>query len=414
MKPKIKFRRTSKMITAIFSGILILANCTSSEKPVEKEQPNNVSFAAFAGSASCGSCHKDVYEAHLKTEHHLTSMPASDSSILGSFETGKNSFAFDEANLIKMEKAADAFYQVYYKNNQPVHKARLDMVIGSGRKGQSYVGWNDSFLVQHPITFFSPAQQWSNSPGYPPAKVVFNRPITSRCLECHSTYVENKTASNKRESFDRNRIILGVECEKCHGPAAAHVNFQTKNPQATEAKFIVNPGKLPRERVMDLCSLCHGGRLSKTKPSFQFQAGDTLSNYFSLPQVPMNESAIDVHGNQSGLLAMSKCYQLSAMTCLSCHDVHKNESNQVAVFSQRCVSCHTDGHQKKCKMTTEIGVGIQQNCIDCHMPKQPSHAVAVYLQNASSPTPALMRTHYVKSYPEETKKFLQQQKGNKK
>lgn len=57
-------------------------------------------------------------------------------------------------------------------------------------------------------------------------------------------------------------------------------------------------------------------------------------------------------------------------------------------------------------MTKEIGPAITQNCIDCHMPKQVSHAVAVYLQGADVPTPALMRTHYVKIYPNETQKIL--------
>jgi hypothetical protein len=40
------------------------------------------------------------------------------------------------------------------------------------------------------------------------------------------------------------------------------------------------------------------------------------------------------------------------------------------------------------------------------MPKQLSHAVAVYLQGADAPTPALMRTHYVKIYPSETQKIM--------
>jgi len=57
-------------------------------------------------------------------------------------------------------------------------------------------------------------------------------------------------------------------------------------------------------------------------------------------------------------------------------------------------------------MTNEIGASITENCIDCHMPKQLSHAVAVYLQGADAPTPALMRTHYIKTYPGETQKML--------
>jgi len=62
-------------------------------------------------------------------------------------------------------------------------------------------------------------------------------------------------------------------------------------------------------------------------------------------------------------------------------------------------------------MTAAIGPVITQNCIDCHMPKKSSHAVAVFLQGADVPTPALMRTHYITIYPEETKKVMDKLKN---
>jgi hypothetical protein len=295
---------------------------------------------------------------------------------------------------------------VEYSNDLEIRNGRFDIVIGSGRKGQSYLNWIGNRLVQLPITYFTPAGQWSNSPGYSPKAPRFYRPITSRCLECHNTYFEKISDTLKEpEEFDHNKIIYGVDCEKCHGSGAAHVEFQTKNPATKQAKFIINPGKLSRDRLMDLCTLCHGGPLLKTKPSFQFKAGDSLSNYFSKLTDP-NVGNIDVHGNQAGLLSLSKCFTLSNLTCISCHNVHENENGKIALFSQRCMNCHNNGHEKSCKMTAAIGPAIKQDCIDCHMPKQPSHAVAVYLQGESAPTPALMRTHYITIYPGETDKVF--------
>src|ERR1043165_7964915 len=178
-------------------------------------------FKKFAGSAACANCHKDVYEKHLLTEHHLTSAAVTEKNILGSFNQGSNLFAFDPVTVVKMEKRDSGFYQVEYKSNKEIRKEKFDIVIGSGRKGQSYLSWMNARLVQLPITFFSPAQQWSNSPGYPPYAVAFNRPITSRCLECHSTYFEKVSdTSRKLEEFDHHRIVYAVDCEKCHGPGA--------------------------------------------------------------------------------------------------------------------------------------------------------------------------------------------------
>ena len=396
---------------AIFLGIIIscvffLAKCVNNNDKKEKDSKDDT-FRRFAGSKSCANCHQDIYNKHLSTEHHLTSAVSTEKNILGSFEPGKNAFAFDPFTNVKMEKRDSGFYQVEYNNENKIREGRFDVVVGSGRKGQSYLSWMNNRLVQLPITYFSPEKQWSNSPGYPPHTVAFYRPITSRCLECHSTYFERTSdPSKKLETFDHKNIIYAVDCEKCHGPAAEHVTFHSKNPSVKEAKFIINPGKLSRERLLDLCALCHGGALTKTKPSFQFQAGDTLSNYFSLQAVTQNADNIDVHGNQLGLLSLSKCFVIGKVTCVSCHSVHENENGKIEIFSQRCISCHNESHGKLCTMTDKIGPSITQNCIDCHMPKQFSHAVAVYLQGADAPTPALMRTHYIKSYPNETQKIL--------
>ncbi len=398
------------ILISLLVACVFLIRCINhtSEKPAVTEDR----FQKFAGSQVCASCHKDIYEKHLHTEHHRTSAPATAANILGSFNE-KNTFAFDASTQVKMEKRDSGFYQVEYADGREIKKEKFDIVVGSGRKGQSYLAWINNKLVQLPITYFTYASQWSNSPGYPPHKVAFSRPITSRCLECHSTYFEKlQDSSKKQETFDRNKIIFGVECEKCHGPALQHVAFH-QNHISKEAKFILNPGKFSRERLLDFCSLCHGGALAKTKPSFSFQAGDTLANYFSLQMAMLNADNIDVHGNQAGLLYLSKCFTSSNITCLNCHNTHQNEDGQLQTFSQRCLSCHQQPDGKQCKLTATIGPSITQNCIDCHMPKQPSKAVAVYLQGNDVPTSALMRTHYIKIYPDETKKFLEQHKHKK-
>jgi hypothetical protein len=379
----------------------------------EKESDND-GFKKFAGSAACAGCHKDIYANNIHTEHYLTSAPSTKQNILGSFENGKNIFPFDLFTNVTMEDRDSGLYQVGYKNGKEIIKGKFDIVVGSGRKGQSYLSWLNSRLVQMPITYFSAARQWSNSPGYPPDQIAFNRPITSRCLECHSTYFK-KTSDTavKLEEFDHDKIIYGVDCEKCHGPAAMHVEFQSRNPGIKEARYVVNPGKLSRERLLDLCALCHGGPMAKTKPSFEFQAGDTLSNYFTRNNSPVNAPTIDVHGNQLGLLSLSKCFIQSNMTCISCHNIHENENGKTELFSQRCINCHNEGHEKLCKMNAAIGPAITQNCIDCHVPKQPSHAVSVYLEGSFILTPALMRTHFIKVYPGETNKVLDTIKKSK-
>lgn len=412
-------RRSGQVISVIALSVFIFTTCTNHDntKKQETQEKNEIGFNDFAGSAVCANCHKDIYDTHLVTEHYSSSAPTTEKNILGSFKKGENRFIFTDAVYVQMEKKDSGFYQTAYKDNKPVISGRFDLVIGSGRKGQSYLSWAHDTLVQMPITFFTPEGKWTNSPGYPPKKVVFNRVVTSRCMECHSTYMHTTSAPGvEPERFDKSKIIYGIDCEKCHGPAAQHVKFQTENPATKVAKFIINPSRLSRQQNLDLCALCHGGKMEKAKPSFSFTAGDLLKDYFKKDSLSPNVTNIDVHGNQLGLLSASKCFQLSQMTCTTCHNTHQNEQNKIEVFSQRCINCHSEGHIKGCKMKETMGTVINQNCIDCHMPKQPSHAVAVYLQGAATPTPAMMRTHFIKVYPEETEKvigYLKKIKGTK-
>lgn len=377
-------------------------------EPEEKNDINrNAGGESFAGSATCATCHKNIYDKHIQTAHFLTSQIASANTIKGSFEAGKNVFSFNKSVHINMEKREQGFYQVEYFKNTEKKAKRMDIVIGSGTMGQSFLYWNNDHLFQLPITYFSAADAWSNSPGFPD-KVIFNRIITSRCLECHTSFAQLKSEPDKDpEKFDQNKIIYGVDCEKCHGPAAKHVEFQTQHPKDRVAKFIINPATFTRQQKLDLCALCHGGRLQKTKPSFQFTAGQSLGDYFLIDTLATDPNKIDVHGNQYGLLRASKCFQLSqTLTCNSCHNTHEKERGNLALFSQRCMTCHNKEQDKFCPMEKTLGPAITNNCIDCHMPIKPSKAIAVFLPESSSPTAALIRSHYIKIYPEETKQLI--------
>jgi mono/diheme cytochrome c family protein len=395
-------------MVVIMLCLFFFTQCINNEK---EKTADSVTAAngSFAGEASCAGCHKNIYDSHVNTAHFKTSGLATEKNIRGSFKAGENTFDYNNGGKISMEKRANGFYQVAYIDNIEKKSKRFDMVIGSGTKGQSFASWTNNFLFQLPITYFTSASQWCNSPGYP-NKIAFNRPITSRCLECHATFAEKIAAPETGpEAFNKGSIIMGVTCEKCHGPAAKHVAFQTQNPTVKVAKFIINPASFSRQQSLDQCALCHGGRLQKTKPSFEFTAGDKLADYFLINTVSPDVSSIDVHGNQYGMLKASKCFLKSnTLTCNTCHDPHKNEKGNTALFSQRCMSCHNDNHSGAvlCKMTKTAGTQINNNCINCHMPQLPSMAIAVMLQGAATPTPALMHTHLIKNYPEETKKIL--------
>jgi hypothetical protein len=399
-------RRLNIITIALVVVVCLLTQCID-ENPggSNAAQSTAAGFNQFAGSETCGGCHKDIYEKHLNTAHFLTSRPAMEKYIRGSF-SDSNIYSFNPHVQVKMEKRNDSFFQVAYINGVERRRESFDIVVGSSVKGQSYLHWTGSTLSQLPISFFEPAMQWSNSPGYAP-ELLFDKPITSRCLECHATYAHRISDEKTRpELFHPKEIIYGVDCEKCHGAAAKHVQFHRDNPSDTTAKYIINPADLTRQQNLDLCALCHGGKITKTKPSFTFTVGQKLHDYFSIDTAGSDARSIDVHGNQFGLMAASRCYKESSLTCNSCHNPHEKEKGNLALFSSRCMKCHTAGHEKVCRLTATEGEAISNNCIDCHMPRQASRSIAMLLQGDTVATAVRMRTHWIKPYPDETKKVL--------
>jgi len=408
------YNRSAIAICVIVCCGVLLTRCinTQDDKAVAEKK---LSFAKFAGSASCAGCHKNIYDTHIHTAHYLSSQPAGEKTVKGSFEPGKNSFSFSARTQVRMEKRDSGLYQVAYTDGIEKALHRFDLVIGSGTKGQTSVYWHENRLYQLPVSFFTAASQWSNSPGYP-MMVVFNRPITARCLECHSTYINTVSPPGlEPEAFDAATMIYGVDCEKCHGPAAAHVDWQKENPAAATAKYIVNPASFSRQQKLEACALCHGGRLQKKTPPFEYVAGEKLSDYFIMDTTPPNLAIIDLHGNQYGLLRASKCFRMSeTLSCNTCHSAHENEKGKLALFSERCAGCHntgSHGNGKLCKMTGTLGSSIAANCIDCHMPASASHAIAVNLPGVSMPVSAHVRSHFISIYADETKQFLEARKA---
>jgi len=412
-----KHKRTSFIYISIVLCLFAFVKCINHEtKKPNTEQvatstpvKNLITYNQFAGSQVCSNCHKEITNNYFHSAHFYTSQPASEKTIKGSFKPGKNSFAYDENRMVKLEKRDSGLYEVYYYKGEQHVIRKFDIVVGSGIKGQTYLSWVGNQLIELPVSYFTQVHQWANSPGYPLYPTLFNRPATTRCLECHSTFATTLTPPMQEpEKFDSAKMILNVGCEKCHGPAAKHVAFETQHPNDTVGMFIINPAKLSRQLSIDVCALCHSGRLQKTQPSFQFVAGDTLSNYFLMNAKAQNINMIDVHGNQLGLLQASKCFQLSkTMTCITCHDSHKNEREKTELFSQRCMSCHTEQHKAIAGISNN---NLIKNCINCHMPLQTSRSISFLLQGKTEPVNATMRTHYITVYNNETKKFIERQK----
>ncbi len=316
------------------------------------------------GSAACKGCHGKIVDSFVGTAHFHTSAAGDSQSIKGRFTAGHNVLRTARQNIyFRMETSGSGFYQTAFDASAVRSKTeRIDLVIGSGRVGQSYLYWRDGLLFQLPVSYLTATDEWINSPGYSDGKIDFGRFVPAQCLECHSTYFRPIPAGG--EPRYSGEYMLGVSCSKCHGPARQHVEYQTSRPADAQGRYIINPASLPRERRLDSCALCHSGLRKPSARSFSFQPGDKLDDFF-VPEPDRADSVPDVHGNQVGMLRRSKCFVSSPnMSCSTCHDVHQPQ-RAVALFVPKCLTCHTTaGHPQ----AEKIGTRLITDCIDCHMP----------------------------------------------
>lgn len=355
----------------------------------------DISRQNYLGDEACGACHSVRVHSYFQTAHHRTSSFPSSSSIAGSFANGKNILKTSNPALyFRMESKPEGFYQSSVWEISSVSSTRserMDAVIGSGRKGQTYLYWRGSALFELPVSYWVDLGSWVNSPGYRDGIADFDRPVIPRCLECHATFAETVAGPPPPNQYKPASLVLGISCERCHGPGRAHREaMATTRPVGK----IVNPAKLPRDRQIDICAQCHAGHGRPKSPAFSYVPGEPLSEYLELDQADPGRG-LDVHGNQVGLLQASRCFQSSTeMSCSTCHDVHTTE-REAAGYSSRCLKCH---RPENCGEFSKLGEKIEGNCIDCHMPVEPSKLI-ISDSNAKQ-TRATVRNHWIKVYPE--------------
>lgn len=397
------------LLGACFAGIVFVAStCGHLRRERQFSGVIHANGQEFAGSATCVTCHPSITQSHSHTPHFLTSQQAAPETVLGSFDAPRNVLALNERLKVVMEKTPEGLFQAGFAGGVEVERKPFDIVVGSGRQGQTYLYWQGNSLFQLPVSYHSETDTWTNSPGYPREELVFNRNIPARCLECHSTYFRIGKSAGARETFDRDQVMLGVDCERCHGPAAGHVAFHLDHPGEKTARHIVNPAKLSRQQRLDNCALCHSGIRNNFMPSFTFMVGDRLDDFSSPVYGADSAATLDVHGNQYGLLTSSKCFRMSkSLDCSSCHDVHVKETHKLEVFSARCMSCHKRESDNFCTQPEVPGLTLTANCIDCHMPRLPSRQVFLGGTANVKPTPFYVRTHLVGKYEAQVRSFLE-------
>ena len=310
----------------------------------------------FVGAKTCASCHASIFATQQTTPMGATAAHVENSEILKSHPRLSYSFGSYRAE-IKTD-GQQTSYTV--SDGKETRSANLLWGFGTGRVGQSYLFKKpqDENFYEARVTYFSSLHNLNFTPARALASPkdideamyrVVSPGEVARCFACHST------ASNIAGKFDEANLVPGVTCEACHGAGAEHVAAMTAAKLTGESvgpTKIYNPGSLRPADSVDFCGACHA-----TTWDVKLSGNKGVSNARSQPY----------------RLQKSKCWGQGdpRITCLGCHDPHKQLQTEPGAYDGACLSCHLIAGSAK-NIADHPGGACpvaQKNCVTCHMPK---------------------------------------------
>jgi tetratricopeptide (TPR) repeat protein len=350
------------------------ASASSSAGSYRSENPLDPEPSPYVGGARCVSCHREVSRSHdlsrhARTFHHgrdLLDLPFPDRPLADPGDA-KITHAFKRENdKIKVEtRAGDQVYQLI-----------VEYAFGTSDRYVTMVG-RDEARTYRAVRLSSyhtkDGMGWDRSAGdVPDSDASENKqgaPIrvrdgVVRCVYCHTTFYR-EFRDPPPESIGPEAADRGIGCERCHGPGGNHV-------KAIEGNFaesaIMNAGTGGANAIGRLCAGCH---------------------IVGSPTVISKTPADPRWARSPGLtLNFSRCFSESdgAMSCMTCHDAHRDDREPVSFYEAKCLGCHAAqarperklvaagpsiGSARAGKKPTVCPVNATAKCLECHMPKVP-------------------------------------------
>ncbi len=322
----------------------------------------------FVGIQECAACHSERVAEFRNTRHFLACVQPDPATISNGFDPGRGTFLLSDSLRFEMTRTGDEFLQTAIHSSPAGEQrtvSRIGLVYGAGAAtDEVYFSWEEDRLSELPVVWLHPSQEWGASLIDPHRNGTFSRPLLPRCLECHNTWFEHVVGSENQ--FNRDSFMLGVTCEKCHGPGREHLAFHQAHPDTKSGQAIVHPGRLSRDRLIDLCAQCHSNAIKYRQPPLSYRPGKPLDDYFKTlsPKNPEDDHV----ANQVQYMRESRCFQRSdTMTCITCHDPHRRDNlDDRSPFQRSCSKCHA---AVDCREQDRLPAAVRDNCIGCHMPR---------------------------------------------
>ena len=368
---------------------------TTSQSHVETSQNRLISDApvvsnpGYVGPDVCAQCHYERVSNFKHTGHYRTCREPDPETMTHGFADDQGSFKTRYDGLrFEMSRSGSDFIQTSIRQTEDGEERtsrKIDLVYGAGTADEIYLAWHDDGrMYELPMAWLYTHDQWAAEYFDPYGSGDYSRPLTVRCLECHNTWFEYIPGSVNK--YRRDNFIMGVTCERCHGPGQEHVAYHQEHPDDMQAHAIVSPQRLSRERQIEVCTQCHSNAMKHLGPSLSYRPGEPLDAFYKT--LISRRSDEDHVANQIQYLRQSDCFSKSdSMTCTTCHNPHEAKS-AINSGSVTCFQCHA--HQD-CGEQATLPEPLRNQCVECHMPSRIK--INVNFQTEDDVFQAVIRRH---------------------
>jgi Tfp pilus assembly protein PilF len=357
----------------IAAGFLLAGLCAAAE-------------SGYIDSGQCAECHAKIAQTYARTGMARSFHRAVDAGTVEDFFHAPSNTHF--AMIVRGRQSFQRRWQVDSKGRAVnVDEKSIDFVMGSGNHVRTFLHRTAAGTLQQlPLAWYAdPGEHWAMNPGYDtPDQPNSRRTIGYECMSCHNAYPEIPAGQDqlRAEPVFSGPLPEGIDCQRCHGPGARHVELARAGKAAGRA--IVNPRRLAPARQMDVCAQCHFETTSFPLPhaivkyqrgAFSFRPGERLNDFTlffdtSRPDPDRFQIVSSVYR-----LKMSACFLKSSgkLQCTTCHDPH----GESRAANAACGTCHA--------VARDMKHPAGPDCVACHMPKRRTDDVVH----------AVMTDHYI-------------------
>jgi Cytochrome c554 and c-prime len=326
----------------------------------------------YIGSKVCAECHPGEAALQSRCGHALTLRRAGRLPVARQLD-GTRVADPQYAAIDWSYRLHDRELYIARRSGNQVEECIAEYAFGSGHHATTFVSVIDPktpVILEHRLTYYAKESALGITPGQivnpPPPGLTAHGfvcdPETSRrCFHCHATVISARDGPE----IDEETLIPNVTCERCHGPARAHVAAARRGAADPELVLPFGTDQWTADSLMTLCGACH------RHPS---EAGDFV----------ISPEAVHLIRFQPIGIMQSKCYTASggALSCVTCHDPHARSSADRPSYDAVCLSCHASRaglsdaagpipkpSDRPLGASRSCPVSPSSRCVECHMPR---------------------------------------------